>query len=78
VLARVQEEVIMEHVHSFSKSLHSFTEIILDLHLLAILIVNVTKSPKDEVSALGSYTSVNRLYRIIEFLAGLITPLAKK
>jgi hypothetical protein len=68
----------MEHINSFSKSLHSFTEIILDLHLLAILIVNVTKSPKDEVSALGSYTSVNRLYRIIEFLAGLITPLAKK
>jgi len=68
----------MEHINSFSKSLHNFTEIILDLHLLAILIVNVTKSPKDEVSALGSYTSVNRLYRIIEFLAGLITPLAKK
>ena len=53
-------------------------EIILNLHLLAILIVNVTKAPRDEVSALGSYTSVNRLYRIVEFLAGLITPLAKK
>jgi hypothetical protein len=68
----------MEHIHSFSKALSSLTEIILNLHLLAILIVNVTKSPKDEVSELGSYTSVNRLYRIIEFLAGFITPLAKK
>jgi hypothetical protein len=68
----------MEHIHSFSKVLSSLTEIILNLHLLAILIVNVTKSPKDEVSELGSYTSVNRLYRIIEFLAGFITPLAKK
>ena len=58
--------------------LSSIMEIILNLHLIAILIVNVTKTPKDEVSALGSYTSVNRLYRIIEFLAGLITPLAKK
>lgn len=68
----------MEHIHSFSKALSSLTEIILNLHLLAILIVNVTKSPKDEVSELGRYTSVNRLYRIIEFLAGFITPLAKK
>jgi hypothetical protein len=78
VLARIQKEVTMEHIHSFSKALSSLTEIILNLHLLAILIVNVTKSPKDEVSELGSYTSVNRLYRIIEFLAGFITPLAKK
>ena len=78
MLARIQKEVTMEHIHSFSKVLSSLTEIILNLHLLAILIVNVTKSPKDEVSELGSYTSVNRLYRIIEFLAGFITPLAKK
>jgi hypothetical protein len=68
----------MEHIHNFSKTLSSVMEIILNLHLLALLIVNVTKTPKDEVSALGSYTSVNRLYRIIEFLAGLVTPLAKK
>ena len=68
----------MEHIHAFSKTLSSLMEIILNLHLLAILIVNVTKAPRDEVSALGSYTSVNRLYRIVEFLAGLITPLAKK
>lgn len=68
----------MEHIHSFSKILSSITEIIFNLHFLALLVVNLTKTPKDEVSALGSYTSVNRLYRIIEFLAGLITPLAKK
>jgi hypothetical protein len=68
----------MEHIHNFSKTLSSVMEIIFNLHLLALLIVNITKTPKDEVSALGSYTSVNRLYRIIEFLAGLVTPLAKK
>jgi len=68
----------MEHIHNFSKVLNSIMEIILNLHLIAILIINTTKTPKDEVSALGSYTSVNRWYRIIEFLAGLITPLAKK
>ncbi len=78
MLVRIQEKMTMEHIHSFSKILSSLTEIILNLHLLAILVVNVTKSPKDEVFILGSYTSVNRLYRIIEFLAGLITPLAKK
>jgi len=70
--------MIMEHIHSFSKTLGSLTKIIFNLHLLAVLIINVTKTPKDGVSALGSYNSVNRLYRIIEFLAGLITPLAKK
>jgi len=68
----------MEHIHNFSKTLSSVMEIILNLHLLSLLVINLTKTPKDEVSALGSYTSVNRLYRIIEFLAGLVTPLAKK
>ena len=78
MLGWVQKKITMEHIHSFSKALNSLVEIIFNLHLLAILIINVTKAPQDEVSALGSYTSVNRLYRTIEFLAGLITPLAKK
>ena len=68
----------MEHIHNFSKALAEIVEIIMNLHLLALLIINVTKTPRDVFSEKTGYTSVKRLYRIIEFLAGLITPLAKK
>jgi len=68
----------MEHIHNFSKTFGGVVEILMNLHLLAILIINVTRTPKDAFSEKTSYTSINRLYRIIEFLAGLITPLAKK
>ena len=68
----------MEHIHNFSKTFGEVVEILMNLHLLAILIINVTRTPKDAFSEKTSYTSINRLYRIIEFLAGLITPLAKK
>lgn len=68
----------MEHIHNFSKVFGEIVEILMNLHLLALLIINVTRTPKDAFSEKTSYTSVNRLYRIIEFLAGLITPLAKK
>lgn len=68
----------MEHIHNFSKVFGEVVEILMNLHLLSLLIINVTRTPKDAFSEKTSYTSVNRLYRIIEFLAGLITPLAKK
>jgi len=68
----------MEHIHNFSKVFGEIVEILMNLHLLALLIINVTRTPKDAFFEKTSYTSVNRLYRIIEFLAGLITPLAKK
>ena len=78
VLVKLQEKVIMEHFHAFSRVFRDLIEILTNLHLLALLIINVTKTPKDALPAQASYTSVNRIYRIIEFLAGLITPLAKK
>lgn len=68
----------MEHIHSFSKTLNAVVEIVMNLHLLALLIINVTRTPRDAFSEKTSYTSISRLYRIIEFLAGLVTPLAKK
>jgi len=46
-------------------------EILLAIHAVALLIVNMTPTPKDD-AALAKY------YRVIEILAGIISRLAKK
>ncbi len=46
-------------------------EILLAIHALALLIVNLTPTPKDN-------EVVTKYYRVIEVLAGIITRLAKK
>lgn len=47
-------------------------------HGLALAIVNLTPTPKDN-EALDTYSRmVVRIYRAIEILAGVITPLAKR
>lgn len=46
-------------------------EIVLALHGAAVLIVNLTHTPKDD-------ELVRRFYRAIELFAGFITPLAKR
>lgn len=51
----------------------TFLEVLIDLHLVAMIIVNTTKSPESPKS-----TSINFSYRLIEILAGLVTPLAKR
>jgi hypothetical protein len=46
-------------------------EILLAVHGVALLIVNLTPTPKDD-EALAKY------YRAVEFLAGFVTKLAKR
>jgi hypothetical protein len=46
-------------------------EILLAVHALALLIVNLTPTPKDD-------EVVAKYYKVIEFLAGLVTKLAKR
>lgn len=46
-------------------------DIIIAAHALALVIVNLTKTPNDDVA-------LAKFYRIIEYLAGFITKLAKK
>lgn len=46
-------------------------EILIAAHALALLIVNLTPTPKDDAA-------VAKFYRAVEFLAGIITKLAKK
>jgi hypothetical protein len=59
------------HFHLFAQSLQDFSTIVVHLHVIALLIINVTKTPKSGVAA-------NRIYRTLEMLAGLLTPLAKR
>jgi hypothetical protein len=48
------------------------------IHGVAVVVVNLTPTPKDN-EALGSYTRLAvKAYRAIEILAGIISPLAKR
>jgi hypothetical protein len=61
-------------MHSLAQYIKDLTDIVIALHALAIVIVNITTTPK----AAAAPNSVNKAYRFIEMLAGLITPLAKR
>ena len=68
----------MNHLlHNLAQSLKDLVDILTSLHVIALLIVNVTKTPYADKD-LGSYTAVNKVYRVIEMMAGLITPLSKR
>jgi len=48
------------------------------VHGAAVAIVNLTPTPKDD-EALGKYSRmVVKLYRAVEILAGIVTPLVKR
>ena len=61
-------------MHTFTEYIKDLTDILIALHTLAIVIVNITTTPKTATAL----NSVNKIYRFIEMLAGLITPLAKR
>jgi len=52
-------------------SLSQLIEILLALHGAAVLIVNLTDTPKDDAL-------VARFYRGVELFAGIFTPLVKR
>lgn len=60
-----------KQLHTIAQGLQDFSTIIVHLHVIALLIINVTKTPKSDVVA-------NRVYRALEMMAGLLTPLAKR
>lgn len=53
-------------------------EIVLAVHAVAMLIVNLTPSPKDNeaVGAVGAM--LPKFYRALEVLAGIVFPMAKR
>lgn len=58
----------MDNLLAHAKTL---VEILLAVHALAVLIVNITPTQKDD-------QLVAKYYRIIEILAGIVTRLAKQ
>jgi hypothetical protein len=48
------------------------------LHGLALVIVNLTPTPKDDEALDTAQRVVVKLYRVVEILAGIVGPLAKR
>lgn len=60
-----------KHIHEFAQGLEDFSTIILHLHGLALVVINITKTP-------DSNKALKNVYRGLEMIAGLLTPLAKR
>jgi hypothetical protein len=67
-----------ETIHELLGQINAVIEIFLNLHVLALFIINLTKTPSRALRSTNGYTLTRRAYRVIELLAGLITPLAKR
>lgn len=65
-------------IHAFASILQDLVGIFVNLHLLAVLFVNVTTSPSEPVEESSNFVDAKRLYRLIEIFAGLITPYSKR
>lgn len=53
-------------------------EIGLTIHGVAVLVVNLTPTPKDDEAVSAAGATLRQSYRIIEILAGVVTPLVKR
>jgi len=51
---------------------------IIAVHTIAIVIVNITPTPKDNERLAGIAVVAVKLYRAIEILAGVVSPLVKR
>jgi hypothetical protein len=60
------------------KDLSEYIAVVVAVHALALAIVNLTPTPKDN-EALDTYSRVVvKAYRVIELLAGIISPRVKR
>ena len=48
------------------------------IHGAALIVVNMTPTPKDDVALTTASKAVVKIYRAIEILAGVITPFVKR
>lgn len=55
-----------------------YVALVVALHGVALVIVNLTPTPKDDEALTTAAQLVVKLYRVIEILAGLIGPLSKR
>ena len=55
-----------------------YVALVVALHGVALVIVNLTPTPKDNETLGNARRVVVKLYRAIEILAGIIGPLSKR
>jgi NAD(P)H-dependent FMN reductase len=63
---------------SMTPRIAEYIAVAIAVHGAAVAIVNLTPTPKDD-EALGNYTRMAvKLYRAVEILAGVVSPLVKR
>ena len=55
-----------------------YIALVVAIHGVAVVIVNLTPTPRDNEALGNGARMVVQLYRAVEILAGIITPLVKK
>lgn len=55
-----------------------YVEVVVAAHALAVVVVNLTPTPKDDEAVRGAAKAAVKIYRAIEILAGVVTPLVKR
>lgn len=53
-------------------------EVLIAAHAVAVLVVNLTPTPKDDQAVGTAGAMLRQAYRALEVLAGVITPLVKR
>ena len=53
-------------------------EVVIAAHAVAMLIVNLTPTPKDNEAVGAAGAVIPKLYRALEMLAGIVLPMAKR
>lgn len=53
-------------------------EVVIAVHAVAMLIVNLTPTPKDNEAVGAAGAVIPKLYRAVEMLAGIVFPMAKR
>ena len=51
---------------------------VLAIHAVALLIVNLTPTPRDNEAAGAAGAVIPKLYQALEVLAGIVLPMAKR
>lgn len=53
-------------------------EVVIAAHAVAMLVVNLTPTPKDNEAVGAAGAVIPKLYRALEMLAGIVLPMAKR
>lgn len=55
-----------------------YVALVVAIHGVALIVVNLTPTPKDDAALTAAAKTAVKIYRAIEILAGVITPFVKR